>query len=486
MKGVFDMNTPKPDESTAQGDVGLEVFLEDLSSTPAHVGELDLDGGSQTDPVCTIVPAPDPGRVDETRRQEQEIAGRMASFREWLERRQQVAPHAAARMSELTEQAADNPAAARLKTTEGTALATPLPVSQVSEAVLETGLELRLARLDRGRDWLCRFADLAIIRSPLPPGSSAEEHRTAVLSQRYGSADAPLGDAIFAAGAFPEVSQVLISEFTQRLDLTDRDVVFQCPYFLRNRADRDPHEKLFAEITSDPDVTSPQDDLAGVIVTSLGWGGAANVGAQLARWWSWGFTSAVQANLAGLREPYSFGDWNDDPRADLRQSELARQLVTQSHDLIEALPAVSQRIIALDHPVGAITALHDLVAEPMDDPLALVVITMDPRRIRFVARHMLSEGGRYADVRRTDVEATAQQLLGIQEDLVDAMTAHRDAMHVVQVELHDHLDDGYTDSTEAVDPVDADFDSFCETAVEVSEKLLSQVDARRATGAFRG
>jgi hypothetical protein len=389
-------------------------------------------------------------------------------------------------MNELTEEAAENPAAARLRTTDGAALAGPLPVSRVSEAVVETGLELRLVKLERGHRWRCRFADLAIIRSPLPLGSAQKEHRNAVLSQPYGNGGASLRNAIFAAGAFPEVSKVLIDEFTQRLDLTDRDVVFHCPYYLRNRTDRDPHEELFTEITRDPDVAGLNDDLTGVIVTSLGWGGAANVGAQLARWWSWGFTSAVQANLAGLEEPYSFGDWNDEPGADHRQSDLARRLISQSHDLLQALPAVSPRVIALDHPVGALSALRDLLAEPMDDQIALVVITMDPRRIRFVARHMLSQGGRYSDVPTRAIDHIAEQLLGIQHDLVNAVAARRDPTIVVQVGLHDHLEDGYATSIEAVDPVDADFDSFCDTALEVQERLLTQLAARRTAGTFHG
>jgi hypothetical protein len=439
---------------------------------PRSIDELAADTRARADVVDEV--------TSDARQAMDQVDDFVAVLRRW--QRISTGRHDDRTVSALAETVVENSAAARLRITESAAFDDPLPISKLLEALLDSehNLRHRAVAYYRGRRHRLRFADMMIIQSPLSEGTRSE-HLDAVLGERFGPArEATIRDVLYLTGSAPEVSPVVLSSWTGELGLTDRDIVINCPYLLRTRSDD--HSSL---LTERPEAPAPWGLLSGVAVTSLAGGGAADAAAILARAWGWGFAAAVRTKLEGY--PHSsepFGDWSDPPTDHHRQAELADDVINDSSSLLDALPHLTQRVCALDHPVGAIHALNARPKRRTPSPMAIVMIRISRRRIRWVARHLLTQGGKnHANLR--EVGRRAAELSHTQDALLTAVTRHVDTSPVLIVDLIDHLEDGYAESSAPTDPVDEDFDSYYDTAQRVRETLQSMLTSHPWAGALR-
>jgi hypothetical protein len=413
--------------------------------------------------------------VDEVASDVRDAIDRVDDFVAVLQRWQRISRSARddKTMSALAETVVESSAAARLRIAEIAAFDDQLPISKLLEALLDSehGLRHRAVAYHRGRRHRMRFADMMIIESPLRHGTRSR-HIEAVLRERFGPRrDATIRDVVYLTGSMPEMSHVLLAAWATEYGLTDREVVINCPYLLRTRAG-----DIAVNLAGDkPTPAPPLDRLSGVVVTGLGWGGAADAAALLARAWGWGFAAAARTKLEGYpRISYPFGDWSHRTTDSYRQAELADDLIRNSRSLLDALPHLTQRVCALDYPIGAIHALNARATRRTSDLLAVVMVRISERRIRWVARHLLTQGGR-KPASRSEIASRAAELSRTQDALLGAVTRQGNLGHVLVVDLIDHLDDGYAESDVPVDPVDDDFDSYFDTAERIRETLYSMV-----------
>lgn len=370
-------------------------------------------------------------------------------------------------IADLEPTALTNPSVARLQMAEVAALNDPLPVSVLGEAVLDTMPKMSYWAVAgwRGRNHPTRFIDHLILESPLPESAAYEDHVYAVLNTPLRSRPGvSLGDVIYYTGSIPEASHALLTQWRHEHGLTSRHVVINCPHLLRTR----PENHDLDLVASDR--PTPQDQLAGVVITSLGWGGSADIGALIAQTWGWGFAAATRTQIEGDPEN-AFGDWISNLSGARRHTKIARNLLEASRVMLDALPHLNKRIHVLDQPHGAIRAL---AAQPRlgttDNPLPVVVITMNETRIRWVAEHMLSQGGRL-DVTEQQVLTRAGELLQLQDELVHSVqSCNSVASPVMVIDMVDHLEDGYAER-HGNDPVDDDFDCFTKTGAIIRHAL---------------
>ena len=382
------------------------------------------------------------------------------------------APGTARTVEELEPAALTNAAAARLQLAESTTLTGLLPVSVLSEAVLDSGLVFSSIARWRGERHPMRFADHLIIEGTLPESASYKQQVAAVLRAPLRTrTQVRVGEVVYYTGSTPETSEALLKQWRQQYHLTNRHVVINCPHLLRARSDNDGLNPGNAGLNpGNTRVPATHDQLSGVVVTSLLWGGAADVGALVARDWGWGFAAATRTRLEGHPET-TFGAWTDSLGGTRKRTRPDSDLSATSEAMLDALPQLSHRVYALDQPEGALSALTGLprLGRP-GNPLPIVLITMGDRRIQWVARHMLSHGGRHR-VGEKAIQAKAEELHALQTDLVRAAQGcNSPTTPALILELTDHLDDGYAELGDN-DPVDADFDCFADTADRIRAAL---------------
>ena len=362
--------------------------------------------------------------------------------------------------AELDATAMRNSAAALVRLGEVSRVGDPRNlIGTLGDAVLDTGLRsARVVAGYRGHEHPVRFADHFIVTSPLPDGATHAQHIAAVLATPLESrSGVTLRDVFSAIGAFAEDSAALLREWRERIGLTECDVVINCPRLLRNR----PAPENFS-ILGDP--AAPH--LASLVMTSLAWAGAADIGAILADDWGWGYAAANDAQRL-----VAFGDWTENPADSYRQADDARWLLRTTNTLLDALPDLPRRVCVLDEPRGAIEALASRSSiGSAEQPVAIVAVLMSPRRMKWVAQHMLSHGGENPPSAQQVQQRTAA-LAATQHQLREVVEGCRsDATPVLVVEMDDHLHDGYAEQT-GTDPVDEDFDCFYSTAQKVRAHL---------------
>jgi hypothetical protein len=342
------------------------------------------------------------------------------------------------------------------------------------DAVMDTEvLAALIFPVHRGGKYRVRFLDCCVLRSSLDSSATYDDHVAAVLGTELQSRrGVALKDVVSVTGSFPEESGVLIAKWRERYGLTERDVFINCPRLLRTRAGKPGH-------SAKRGVGGVDSRMASAVVTSLGWGGAADVGALLADAWEWGFGTAVDSQRL-----QAFGDWIDDPRWSRMHTGAAKDLLA-TINLLKAVPHLPKRVCVLDEPRAAAEALAGQSwLGTRDQPVPIVMIEMNEHRMRWVARHMVTSGGRFE---RSDAEFTErfEELRTVQMDLKATVQALDSAdTPVVVRHMDDHLEDGYAEQV-GNDPVDEDFDCFKTTAHKVLMDLEGLVQAhstRKAVG----
>ena len=339
-----------------------------------------------------------------------------------------------------------------------------------SHEALKSGIDLRLLPLSRGRKHPRPFAELLIADFP-GKGLSAQQARERLLDLdvrpwQEGQPSPTFRDALDYYEGMVEGGSDYLSRLREEYSTSDSAVMIIVPVLLATRPFNPRH-------------LSPQaGHLNAVVVTSLNWGGSADVAALIAQEYGWGYTSIgrlVRATFGGGYDPY--GGLSRQPLSpEGRSFQLNCQLLG-NYLLNPALPEDLRRVSALDEPETAVQVIRQLRADPDQDRTRtpLIVLRMSSRRIEWTAgrRAMARPGGGATH----DEQAIAdyEHLLVLQDDLTRAVEAVPDRPHLVLDITEPEIEDYEDTSTDSTDP---DFDAFVTTSENVKTWLTSLADSR--------
>jgi lambda repressor-like predicted transcriptional regulator len=336
-----------------------------------------------------------------------------------------------------------------------------------SPEALKSGIDLRLRPLSRGRRHPMPFAELLIADFP---GTDLDQlqarQRLLGLPVRpwRGQPKPAFSDAVDYSGAMVEEGEDLLSRWRAEYRTSRSAVMIIVPVLLATRP-------------LDLDHLSPEaGHLDAVVVTSLNWGGSADVAALVAREFGWAYTSIgrlVRENFGGSYTPYG-GLFEQPLSLAGRSFQLNCQLLGEL--LLDPGLTGKRRVSALDEPETAVQVIRQLRADPDQDHTRtpLIMLRMSSRRIEWTAgrRAMARPGGGAPH----DEQAIAdyEHLLVLQDDLTRAVEAVPDRPHLILDITEPEIEDYEDTSTDSTDP---DFDAFVTTSKNVKTWLTSLADS---------
>jgi hypothetical protein len=339
-----------------------------------------------------------------------------------------------------------------------------------SHQAKESGIDLRLRPLSRGREphyendrSPLRFAELLIADFP-GKGLSAQQARERLLGLPVrpwpGQPSPTFRDALDYYEGMVEEGSDYLSRLREEYSTSDSAVMIIVPVLLATRP-------------FDPRRLSPQaDHLDAVVVTSLNWGGSADVAALIAQKYGWAYTSVgrlVRATFGGGYDPY--GGLLEQPLSpEGRSFQRNCQLIGGA--LLNPALTGKHRASALDQPETAIQAIRQVRADPDQDHTRtpLIMLRMSNRRIEWTAgrRAMARPGGGapHDEQARADYE----HLVALQDELTRATEDVPDRPHRIIDITEPEIEDYEDTSTDTTDP---DFDAFVKTSKYVETWLTS-------------
>ena len=331
-------------------------------------------------------------------------------------------------------------------------------------------LDVRILRLPRGIRHTRKFGELLVVDWLDSPPRGGTDLRTFLLDLPVkdwsGRATATFNDALNLYGAMIEDGADFRERLRRDFGAGPTAVMVVVPTLLARRSPVPTYEAGYLE------------RFDGIGVTSLHWGGSADVAALVGRQHGWGFLSAgklTQQFFGG--PPRSYGgqyatveSWRDMTPAD-------RLFHRNCGEITELLfdPVFGRRTVgSLDEPLVALDVLTELPTKPAHDVSRspLVMLRMSSRRIRFTAgrRALTRPGGGAVD----DELAAAdhRNLVTLQDELTRAVeSAHlRQGRPAVVVTIPESEAD--YDRTD-IDTTDQDFDAFVEASDQVAAALRS-------------
>jgi len=330
-------------------------------------------------------------------------------------------------------------------------------------------IDARLRLLIRGVEYPMTFAELLIVDLPRERAADYNAVKQHLLSTPIGSplgkASATFGDAVDYYGAMFEEGLDYMARLRRQFGTSDAAALIIVP-------------RLLATRPMDPLRLDPRFEHAdGIAVTSLHFGGAADVTALLADRAGWGYASAgkltQQTFGSGLR-PYG-------GQEDVADSTADRTFHLRCQELTELLlnPAMSgrRRASSLDEPADALAVIHRLspggdssVEDGARSPM--VMLRISGQRLEWVAnRRALTRpgGGTWGDEAAV---ADHRALVALQDDLTRAGEAVPNRPTMVFDVPESNVD--YDDRDK--DTADEDLDTFIVTAGRVQEWLLGLSD----------
>jgi hypothetical protein len=326
----------------------------------------------------------------------------------------------------------------------------------------ESRIDLRLFPLRRGRKYPMPFAELLIADFPgqdLNLQQARQRLHNLPVQPWPGQPSPTFKDALDYYEAMVEEGEDWLSRLRQEYRTSSSAVMIIVPVLLATRP-------------FDPFHPPTADHLDAVVVTSLNWGGSADVAALIAQEYGWAYTSVsklVRATFGGGYTPY--GGLFEQPlspegRSFQRNCQLLGEL------LLDPTLTGKQRVSALDEPETAVQAIRQARLDPDQDRsrTPLIMLRMSSRRVEWTAgRRAMARPG---DGAPHDEQATAdyERLLALQDDLTRAAEAVPDRPHLI-LDIAEPEIEGYEDtSTDSTDP---DFDAFVTTSKDVQTWLAS-------------
>jgi hypothetical protein len=325
------------------------------------------------------------------------------------------------------------------------------------------GIDVRLRRLSRGRKKRLPFAELLIAEFPGNNLSAAQARRRLLdlpVEPWPGQPERSFVGAIDYVGAMVEGGEDLLSRWRAEYGTSRSAVMIIAPVLLATRW------------SPAPDTSPEADHLDTVVVTSLDWGGSADVAALIARKYGWAYTSIkllVRAACGGSYTPY--GGLFENPLTPAGRS-FQRNCELYGQTLLHPKRSGKRQVSALDEPETAVRALREIDIGPNVDPARnpLIMLRMSSRRIKWTAgRRAMARRGRGAthdDQANRDYE----HLLALQDDLTRAVEAIPDRPHKIIDTVEPEIEDYEDTETDSTDP---DFDAFVETHEQVNAWLHS-------------
>jgi hypothetical protein len=326
-------------------------------------------------------------------------------------------------------------------------------------------LDVRIRRLTRGRRHERTFCDLVIVEV----GAAADDYQAAkrtLLSLPIrpipGKASARLSDALDYYGAHVEESVDYLDRLRRLYAAGPTSVMIIVPGLLATRP-------------AVPGAPSPElDHLDGVAVTSLWWGGAADIASLVAEGADWGYASAEML----ARQTFGGGPTLRDAGGDTTAARRSFQLNCRETSELLLNPRVSgrRRVAALDAPAAALDAVRQLAVTGDRQVAPVALVRISAQRVHWTRRLRARDPERPRDAEWTALAAT--RLLTLQDELSAAVESLRGRPARV-FELPEP-DADY--SREDRDFVDEDFDSYAEAAEDVRRWLVDlpvEVDRAR-------
>ena len=267
------------------------------------------------------------------------------------------------------------------------------PGAQLAATVLtspeakESGVDLRLLPLSRGRKHPRPFAELLIAEFP-NQSLSLQQARQRLLGLPVrpwlGQPSPTFSDALDYYEAMVEEGSDWLSRLREEYRTSSSAVMIIVPVLLATRP-------------SDPFHLSPKGDhLDAVVITSLNWGGSADVAALIAQEYRWAYTSVgllVRATFGGGYNPY--GGLFEQPLSPAGRS-FQRNCQLIGGILLDPVLTGKQRASALDEPETAVHAIRQARDPDQDNSRTpLIMLRMSTRRIEWTAgrRAMARPGG---------------------------------------------------------------------------------------------
>lgn len=336
------------------------------------------------------------------------------------------------------------------------------PGAQVVAAIitatddLAAQLDVRIRRLSRGRQRKRTFCDLVIVQAPSTADGYPAAKRMILdlpILPIPGKASARLADALDYFGAHVEESVDYVTRLRRVFRAGPTSIMIVVPGLLATRP-------------AVPGAMSPQlDHLDAVAVTSLWWGGAADVASLVAVGAGWGYAAVEMLTRQTFGGGRTLRDVDDADNAATRRS-----FHINCREMSELLlnPRVSgrRRAVALDAPFAALDAVRHLhvTADREAAPLALVRISES--RIDWTCRLRARDPERPRDAEWVARETS--RLITLQDDLTAAVgDISSRPTHVFELP---EPDVDYT--REDRDFVDEDFDSYANASDEVWQWLV--------------
>ncbi|SNS31008.1 hypothetical protein SAMN06893096_103159 [Geodermatophilus pulveris] len=261
------------------------------------------------------------------------------------------------------------------------------------------------------------------------------------------------GAALDFAGAFIEDGTDFLEDLTEEFGLAPHDLLIIVPRLLAGKT---------------PAAGERSSAAGPIVVTSLAWGGAADVAALQAEDSGLGYIGIgrhVRMHRTDSHGDTPYGGFTVDPTkaGAIAYEDLARK----KSRLLALNPRTARKnyCIALDEPTAALAALQEHASLPETDKPggALAMIVMSDIRLKWTAkRRHLGRSDATGELDTQAVDEDFQQLRRLQDDLRAAVEQLGDRPTRVFT-LKDRVD--YDNVREAT--VDPDFDSFVEVAAEI-------------------
>lgn len=372
-----------------------------------------------------------------------------------------------------------------------------VPVTQAGDAgggPFRQGIQV--FDLARGISERQRFARLVLLRTDANVAIAEAALLEMPVEPWYGRLDAVGRHVLDAASCFIEHGHDYLDELSKKYKFNpEQDLAIIAPWLL---APRQPQPAVYNKSLQGAD---------SLVVTSLDWGGAADVAGKLALQRGMGFatvTQQVDQSVDAAMRPYYGGAVKGGTDAEQVAQHARRRAVAEERSLacLDITMSGRGRSWALDDARAAIAALTAMAAKkPTPAPTSpLIMIKMGERRIKWTARarvladlraELLLDGnpaGSEAVVAsyngRADLVAEVshhtEQLVGQQAELEKACALLKGNRPVFVLDLGDH--DHYDTGASTVDP---DFDLFMQVARRADAWIAELAESAELTSAAK-